>query len=217
MTHAFIGDLEDRKRHVRHYLLSVASVERATQLGSSDRIQEGRLLTLRAGTFLILYNLIEASVRGAIEAIHDTITTRGVEFKHLKVPLRKMIVALFKKEADPSVNHSMDDLPTEFVAIALALGRGFKLSGSVVSKAIRELGDKYGFSCTVSPPTRGGSDLLVIKRNRNDLAHGLKTFEEVGRDYPIGNLIILSRRTMQYMSEITGNIAVFIDEEGYKV
>jgi hypothetical protein len=213
MTYTFLQDFEDRKRQVRHYLAVVSKSERETGMGAS-RVPEGRLLTLRAGTFLILYNLVEASTRGAMEAIHDRITASEASFTLLTVSLRKEVIRLFKKEADPATNHTMDDFPSAFVAIALA--HGTKLSGNVDAKAIREISECYGFSHrTNSQITRDGSDLVIIKRNRNDLAHGRKTFEEIGRDHTASELLLLARRSMRYMDGILNNVAVYLDGELY--
>jgi len=213
MTHPIFKDFEERKRHVRHYLAIVSRTEREAGLGTT-RTLEGRLLTLRAGTFLVLYNLVEATTRGAVEAIHDKITSSEVPFPNLTLSLRKEVVRLFKKGADPVSNHTMDDFPSAFVVIALA--QGIHLSGSVDAKAIRELGECYGFSCqTNNNVTRGGSDLVIIKRNRNDLAHGRKTFEEVGRQYSTTELLLLARRSMRYMDGILGNVVSYLDNEHY--
>lgn len=213
MTYTFLQDFEDRKRQVRHYLAVVSKSERETGMGAT-RVEEGRLLTLRAGTFLILYNLVEASTRGAIEAIHDKITASEAPFDLLTTSLRKEVVRLFKKEADPSTNHTLDDFPSAFVAIALA--HGTRLSGNVDAKTIREMAECYGFSHqTKKHVTRDGSDLVIIKRNRNDLAHGNKTFEEIGRDHTAFELLLLTRRSMRYMDEILNNVAAYLDGELY--
>ncbi|ABD06899.1 hypothetical protein RPB_2194 [Rhodopseudomonas palustris HaA2] len=213
MTYTFLSDFEDRKRQVRHYLAVVSKAERETGLGAS-RVQDGRLLTLRAGTFLILYNLIEASTRGALETIHDKIITSEIPFHLLTTPLKKEIIRLFKKEADPATHCSMDDFSSAFVAIALA--NGIKLSGNVDAKAIRVICECYGFSHrTDSRTTRDGSDLVTIKRNRNDLAHGRKTFEEIGRDHTAPELLLLSRRSMRYMDGILSNVAYYLEHERY--
>jgi hypothetical protein len=71
MSHAFIHDLSDRKRQVRHYMLIVASEERSAKFGALGRVQEVDYLPF-AGGFLILYNLIEATIRGAIEAVYSS-------------------------------------------------------------------------------------------------------------------------------------------------
>jgi hypothetical protein len=213
MSHTFLDDFQDRKRQVRHYLAVVAKAERESGIGAS-RVQEGRLLTLRAGTFLVLYNMVEATTRGALDAIHDRITTSEAPFTLLSLSLRKEVIRLFKKSADPSVNHTLDDFPSAFVAVALS--DRVKLSGNVDARAIRDLADCYGFSHqTNAAITRNGTDLLTIKRNRNDLAHGLKTFEEIGRDHAAAELQLLSRRSMRYMDGIMLNIVTYLDNELY--
>jgi hypothetical protein len=158
---------------------------------------------------------MEATTRGAIEAIHDNVIAKNVAFDSLCLPLRKEVIGRFKKGADPAINHTMDDFPSEFVTIALSIDGGIKIAGSVDARSIRELASRYGFSCNVEKEVRGGVDLLSVKTIRNDLAHGHKTFEEVGRNYTVHELILLSRRTMKYMTCILKNVADYIDNQEY--
>jgi MAE_28990/MAE_18760-like HEPN len=214
MRAPFLLDFDDRKRQVRHYLAIALRAERIAGIGSTTRAQERRLLTLRAGTFLLVYNLIEATTRGAVEAIHDKITTEQVPFGSLTLQLRKEVVRRFIKDANPAINHTMPDLPSGFVAVAF--DQSVKLLGNVDARFIRDLGDCYGFSCqTTKERTWGGADLITIKSKRNDLAHGRQTFEEVGRDYPASELMSITRRSLWFMSEILVNISTYLDDRGY--
>lgn len=211
---ALIADFEDRRRQVRHYLSIVLGSERATPAGSASFAQERRLLTLRAGTFLLFYNLVEASTRAAIDAIHDRILTDQEPFDKLIPSLRKEAVKRFKKSAKVDAHHNLlPGFPSAFVAVAMAESADF--SGNVDAKLIRELGKTYGFSAITPPETWGGSDLLAIKSVRNDLSHGRKTFEEVGRDYPATELLAISRRAMPYVRCILGNVSDYLDNKRY--
>lgn len=214
MSAAFISDFEDRRRQVRHYLAIVVAAERNATIGKTTRAHERRLLTLRAGTFLLLYNLIEATTRGAIDAIHDRIVTEQVPFTLLNLALRKEVVRRFILDANPAKNHTMIDFPVEFVAIAL--DQGIKLAGNVDARLIRQLAACYGFSHQTTERTWQGSDLLTIKSNRNALAHGFQSFEDVGRDYPSRELLALTRRSHAYIGEILRNVSDYIDNEGYR-
>lgn len=211
---ALIVDFEDRRRQVRHYLAIVLGSERATPAGTSTFAQERRLLTLRAGTFLLFYNLIEASTRAAIDAIHDRILTDQETFERLIPCIRKEAVKRFKKYAKAE-SHSglLPGFPSAFVAVAMAESADF--SGNVDAKVIRDLGATYGFSCVTPQETWGGSDLVMIKGVRNDLSHGRKTFEEVGRDYPATELLAISRRALPYMRSILSNVAEYLEEKRY--
>jgi hypothetical protein len=216
MKKQFIVDLDDRKRQVKHYLLVVATVERKLKFGPVSRVQEGRLLTLRAGAFLVLYNLIESSTRAGIEAIHSQIISEGVSLPLLNEKLRKEVIIRFRKSTRMPGNDTAIDFSSAFVALALAQDEGIKISGSVDAKKIRSFGDRYGFSCVTDKiATRDGSDLVEIKQNRNDLAHGLKTYEEVGRDYTSRDLMMLSKRSMAYITAISYNIARYLESAAY--
>src|SRR5262249_43281183 len=157
---------------------------------------------------------IEATMRAAVDAIHDQIITSAVPFGLLRESLRREVVRRFKRDAEPDRNHTMDDFPAAFVAVALH--KAARLDGSVDAKAIRQLAAWYGFSCdTSSDKTYGGADLRTIKDIRNDLAHGRKSFEEVGRDYSFEQLSNIAKRSMRYMHEILSNVACYLRTQGY--
>ena len=214
MSSNLIIDFEDRRRQVRHYLAIVLGSERSTKAISSTIAQERRLLTLRAGAFLLLYNLIEASARSAVDAIHDQIVTERASFDRLIPCLRKEAVKRFKKNAKPNLYEALlPGFPSAFIAVAMAEATEF--SGNVDSRLIRDLGDVYGFSCAAPDETRGGSDLLTIKGIRNDLSHGWKTFEEVGRDYPATEILAISRRALPFVRAILENVSTYLSEKHY--
>ena len=163
MTQALLEDYEDRRRQVRHYLAIVLGAEKASTATSSMSHQR-RLLTLRAGTFLLLYNLIEASIRAGIDAIHDRILTDQAPFDQLIPCLRKEAVTRFKKYAKPGLHAALlPGFPAAFVAVAMAESTDF--AGNVDAREIRALALTYGFSCDAPPETWGGSDLLFHKIN----------------------------------------------------
>ena len=80
------------------------------------------------------------------------------------------------------------------------------LSGNVDARKIRDLADEYGFT----HPAADGSDLLVVKTNRNDLAHGSKSFADVGRDYTITDIIAMKDKIIIYLKAMLDNVADYI-------
>ncbi|MGE7469858.1 MAE_28990/MAE_18760 family HEPN-like nuclease [Bosea sp. NPDC003192] len=213
MSNGLQSDFQTRTRQVRHYLSILVAIERITPLGRATRTQEGRLLTARAGVFLVLYNLVEATTRNTIEAIHDRIATETVPFEELSASLRREAMKRFRTRLDPEAHYGATDLARAFVGIALE--GGISLSGNVDARHIRELAEVYGFSHSAPSHTWGGSDLVTVKNNRNNLAHGRVTFEDVGRDYGIEQIRGLSLRTLGYMRAILGNVTQFLDERRY--
>lgn len=214
MNLPLIEDFDKRREQVKRYLALVSSAERQALLGASRKIDLDRLHILRAGTFLILYNLIEASARGALEAIHEDMAAKRVKFGQLSPILRREVVKGFKRKANPDSHSDLIDLPVDFVAAALDVDHHF--SGNVDSKLIRKIAEIYGFStCTDNSLTNNGADLLQIKSNRNDLAHGDKTYDEVGRNVTVRDLIGVSLRSTAFMSQMLGNVQDYVTNQGY--
>src|SRR5437016_774035 len=58
---------------------------------------EELLKTLKAACYLLLYNLVESTMRNAVEAIFDELQTRGVHFDSCREELRREILKNFKK------------------------------------------------------------------------------------------------------------------------
>ncbi len=88
-------------------------------------------------------------------------------------------------------------------------------SGNVDAREIRKLSTSYGFSTTTPPETRDGIDLLSIKTNRNNLAHGFESFNDVGKETTAENLIAISERVIKYLRQILNNIDEYLVNKEY--
>ena len=138
-----------------------------------------------------------------------------VPFSDLKRSIRREVIKGFKKRGDPDTHQDMEDVPLELVAAALDVEEHF--SGNVDARRVREVAAIYGFSTNSNRSlTHDGAELLTIKNIRNDLAHGIKTYEEVGRDYPIKRLLEISIRATAYMAAILDNVSAYLDAEEFR-
>jgi hypothetical protein len=138
-----------------------------------------------------------------------------VPFGELSPRLRREIVKGFMRNGNPDVHDKMSDVPVEFVTASLDVDYHF--SGNVDAKKIREIGNTYGFSIeTDTTITHNGKDLLVVKTHRNDLAHGDKTYDEVGRDFTARDLIGIGFRTMAYVEAILRNVSDYLNQKTYR-
>ena len=215
MTRAFVEDFQRRRSQVRRYLSVVAKAARQTKAGGGRPVDLARLHVLRAGTFLILYNLIEASARGALDEVHDVMIGSRVAFGDLSPSLRREVVKGFRRKQDPDDHVGLVDMPIDFVAMSLDSEHQF--SGNVDARLVRKIAGTYGFShATDRDLTRDGADLLTIKDVRNDLAHGLKTYDEVGRAYAARALLGIGMRSMAYVEGILRNVEDYLDAAGYR-
>jgi hypothetical protein len=81
---------------------------------------------------------------------------------------------------------------------------------------IRDTATEYGFSHSTDYAKTGhGSDLVTIKTNRNDLAHGFKSFAEVGRDKTADDLLEIKSKVTKYLKQILQNIEQYLSNKEY--
>lgn len=212
MSYPFEEDYRRRRWQVRRYFALVDSTERAQ---SSVKIELDRLHILRAGSFLIVYNLIEATARAGLQAIHDDMAAKRVPFHDLNYGIRKEIIKGFKRNGNVDKHSDMPDLPVDIVAASLDIDDHF--SGNVDARLLRSIAELYGFTITADKAkTRDGVDLLTIKTTRNDLAHGDKTYDDVGREYTARNLLEIGIRSLAYMEAFIGSVSDYLKTESYR-
>lgn len=173
---------------------------------------------------MLLYNLIEATMRNAIETIFDELKTKRVSFDEVREEIRKIIINHVRDKDIQSTdalllglqNISVDIISVTFDALVKKENKKRLFSGNVDAREIRNTARIYGFSSqTNNIKTRDGSDLLTIKTNRNDLAHGFKSFEEVGRNTTADELLKIQKSVIYYLREILENIEMYLSNKEY--
>lgn len=212
MSYPFEDDYRRRRWQVRRYFALVNGTERSQ---STRKIELDRLHILRAGSFLIVYNLIEATARAGLQAIHDDMAAKRVPFHDLNDGIRKEIIKGFKRNGNVDKHYEILDLPVDIVAVSLNVEDHF--SGNVDARLLRSIAELYGFSIAADKVrTRDGVDLLTIKTTRNDLAHGDKTYDEVGREYTSRDLLEIGMRSLAYMEAFIASVSDYLKLESYR-
>jgi hypothetical protein len=171
-------------------------------------IPDGALPMLKATAFLVLYNIAEASMRDGISAIYDALENARVSFDDLCPELKRVVASNLRQHSDENIS-DFAELAKDAVYKTFDAGRIF--SGNVDAKEIRRTAKAYGFR----KPSADGSDLLVIKRARNDLAHGNKTFIEVGREHTVEEILRMKSNAIEYLRCAALQIEAYIQEREY--
>jgi len=128
--------------------------------------------------------------------------------------VRLIVLQNLKNRSTEQIYLTINELSKDIITATFEREKLF--SENVDAKKIKKIADKYGFSClTNAQKTKNGENLLVVKSNRNDLAHGIKSFEEVGGDRAIEQLLKIKKEVVEYLRQILVNIRVYLDNEEY--
>ncbi|MEY3825367.1 MAG: hypothetical protein RLZZ148_179 [Cyanobacteriota bacterium] len=233
MTSGLFQDFNERSKEVSKYFIFLKNLEQETiQLSmkknskvkviDSDMKEKSKvktidselLKTLKASGFLLLYNLVEATMRNAIQAIFDELRDKRVSYDNIKPKLKKIILKNFKKRNPDDIVRSITDISLDIITVCF--DRQDLFSGNVDGREIKKTAEQYGFSHrTNGSKTGDGNDLLTVKTNRNDLAHGLKSFSEVGRDKSADELLEIKNKVLRYLRQILENIEQYLSDQEY--
>lgn len=211
-------DFQTRSREVEGYfrfVLRLAKQELALQAedgsdGYTAHENEELLKTLKAACYLLLYNLVESTMRNAIEAIFAELQTQGTSFDECRKELRREILKNFKKR-------DMDKLLPKLLSLARdvvheSFERSEAFSGNLDARTIRLTAQRFGFA---EPTGNKFWRLQTVKDLRNDLAHGVKSFAEVGRNASPSDLELARVEAVEILTETLNNIQAYLTRQEY--
>ncbi len=180
-------------------------------------VSSNLLKTTKGTVYLILYNLIEATMREAVLVIHEKISDNNIPFDNLRNELKLKILSRTKKDKI-ELNTMLANMNGNiaFMFHKVSLNSKDLFAGNIDRSEIQKVASVYGFSSNTDyTKTKHGSDLRTVMRHRNDLAHGNKTFSSVGSEKSAQALRQLSNEVISYIYEISDNIQDCIDNKTY--
>lgn len=169
---------------------------------------------LKANGFLILYNLIEATIRNSISAILNAIATDKLSFRKLSDSLKDIWIG---QELKNITEHGT--LKTKVIKVSEAILNDsllvfekecINISGNIDAQKIREIANKFGYN-----ESKDGRCLHTIKDKRNKLAHGEYTFSDVGKEYTSNDLMTYKKEVVLYIEDVLNNVECYINNKGY--
>jgi len=190
----FVRDFRKRVAEIDKYFDLVDEIEKLSPLSSNIinfpsgeyRVDSDLQKILKSHCYLLLYNLIESSIRNGITAIHDAISLDQLTYKDLKPNIQRLWVLndLSKSFADTYIKkETIADnlqkalkivLDDEVVALEPT---NIPISGNLDAKTIKYLIDMYGFWGNLGIPEKEINMVLdYVVKVRCDLAHGNVSF-----------------------------------------
>ena len=200
-----VEDYKKRSEEIEVYFTFVSSANKSpsnTELFGTNHDQ--LIKTFKANSFLLLYNLIESTVRNAIEAIFDEFRAKNVRYDNCRSEVQKLILSNLRKRNIDAIHPTLMDLSLSVVYATFEKSELF--SGNVDARRIRETAEDFGFKV----PVVNGAHLLTIKTNRNHLAHGDKSFTEIGRDFSVDELEEIKKTVLSFLEKLLESIESYL-------
>lgn len=172
---------------------------------------------LKANAVILLYNLIESSIRNGLLYIHDTIIVERYAYKTLRKEIQLVWLNHWIRTDKPVSTAEVHGLIQKIMAEEVTSfdTERIRMHGNLDARKIKELSRKYGFSHVTPDSTQGGNLLFMVKQGRNDLAHGRKSFTEYGRDLTFPALEEMKVQVIIYLKHILENMERFVTNKEY--
>lgn len=228
-----ISDFKSKVEEIDEYFSFVKTttyLNREFDKTKTIKISENVQNILKANLFLLLYNLIESSFKNSLEKICVQITDDKLEYKNVISEIKNLWIEKEYKNFEnlqipkgikksEFIMNKIDNIAKDIIEIKFYKDdkkrKNDDISGNLDAREINKINEKYGAKL-IDKPNIDTQSLLTVKTQRNDLAHGDKTFTKCGANYTISELEIIKNESIDYMRFILTHIKTFIDEKKYK-
>lgn len=225
-----IEEFEERVKDTEKYLRVLECLESPTVIlyDKSTRrrkkvFEDGSFKVMKATVFLLIYNLVESSIRSAFAELYSEIANSGTPPGELRSELRELWIrqTFHKLDKDSAalrnfreitkgiIDHYMAELPLALEAEHLPI------SGNLGCSEIRKTCLCHGITAKVHRHARGGIELETVKLKRNHLAHGNISFSDCGKEYTVSDLKRINREAILFIRGTIRSIENFINSKGF--
>lgn len=192
-------------------------------------VAQNTVHVLKAGVFLHLYNLVEATVTSGLEAIAEQIKVTSVVFRDLDHCWQKAWASSFTRVDDDlgsAIKLAAAVSMCQAVADGIVLDIRPKLGvGNLDDRTIDEVAKRYGIPLTLRPDVKKAVKYQVlndvgflglVRRRRNSLAHGHESFSDIGQNYSAADLAKWSWATYQYLKDVVTSLEAYVSAQRYR-
>jgi hypothetical protein len=220
-----IDSFNERKEEIEEYYLALDRLyeDRNNFECAPKYFDDSFLKILKSNAILMIYNLVESTIMGAILKIYDSLFQQGITYKMVREEIQEIWFSFkFNEVYDKNAHfNSYRGKAKEIIDFVLAdqilkLDRkATNISGNLDAQKIRNVCSDHGITINLDSQCRGGIILTDVKNERNNLAHGTVSFVECGRNYSIDDLTRIKDETEHFLENILVGIKDYYDNRLY--
>lgn len=231
----FIKEFNRRVAEIQKYFELVDKIEElgafstdSITFPSGEYIVDSELQKiLKSHCYLLLYNLVESSIRNGITAIHDVVLIDKLTYQDLSPKIKRLWLlndlsksftdSYIKKDtvADNLQELIKSVLDDKMVSLAAS---NIPISGNLDATTINELIHMYGFMGNLGVPCREIDAILnFVVKIRCDLAHGNVSFCDASSQILWSKLVDDKDKLVKYLTHLLNNIDDYIEKKKYRI
>ena len=208
----FLEDIDDDNTFMQ---LKNSKNQISTKYFSSD-LQK----ILISNGFVMLYNLIESTIRNSLTELFDIIRNENITYKELSENMRVLWIkqcndnlkeGTFSNEKLQNQTKKIISNIIEEEIIELDKNK-MNFSGNLDARKIKAIAEEYGFEI----PSKNGEKLHHIMNKRNHLAHGNFSFLSIGKDFSIQEIKVYKNETFVFLEDVIKKIEIFVNKKDFK-
>lgn len=205
-------------RQVTSQAYSLKNTRSNKDICLDSRIQK----ILKANTFLLLYNLVESTVKNSIQFICQEIVKENIQYNNIVEGLQKQWVKVHTRQRLQSPNDEklrdgvkfiIDKTLNEF--IQFEGDYKIKYRDNIDTDVMLAIARDFGFKLNFAKSLKGGYRIGEIKDKRNSLAHGNITFSNCGQNLSMEDLTKYKNDTYGVLKKFLKVVKTYLDKKRY--
>lgn len=223
-----IQGFKDNVKEVDDYFVLLQKLEEGyltlhNESGSTFHINSDLSRMLKANAVLIIYNLIEATIKNGLWELFENMKLDNLAYpaliKQIQLLWIDQRIKLEYNTRDETVNGQIMNVINAAMQQSLSYFQDKKQlkfdAGTLDVKGINLTFKRHGLA-VISAHNLISESFSNIKKNRNNLAHGDKTFRDCGKDYSYRDLRIIKVHVERFLMKSLLSIKSFIDNKSYR-
>ncbi len=221
-------EFKERKEEIDCYYKFLRKITSQTYSLKNTRSNKDSCLDIRiqkilkANSFLLLYNLIESTVKNSVQFICQEIVKENVQYSDVVEGIQKQWVRVHTRQHLQSpkdeklrdgVKFIIDKTLKDF--IQFEGNYRIKYKDNVDTDVMYMIARDFGFKLDFAKSLKGGYRIGEIKDKRNFLAHGNITFSDCGQNLSMEDLTAYKNDTYRVLSKFLSVVKTYLEKKKY--
>lgn len=187
------------------------------------QIDTATLKTMKASCFLMLYNLVESSIRSSMEKLYEEMNSAKKTLPEFDSFVKEVWIKQKFRDLDPfssnqtsyrNLIRAMVEEVLSASCVSLNVDK-LHISGNLDAREIRNLFTLHNIPTRTHYRALGGGELKTVKDQRNLLAHGAVSFSDCGQQYSVESIIAIKKQTVVFLRSALRNVKSYIENTSY--